>query len=382
MMTKETKWKIPLVDLKAQYAAIKEEIDAAIRRVLESCSFVGGEELERFEERFAAFCEVKYAIGVGNGTDALFLALRALGIGPGDEVIVPAFTFIATAEAVSATGARPIFVDVDEKTATLDPEAMKAAITPRTVAVIPVHLYGRAAAMEPILEIARRHGLAVVEDAAQAHGARYQGRRVGSLGTIGCFSFYPSKNLGAYGDGGAVVTNDESLARRIRMLRDHGRTQKYVHEMEGFNSRLDSLQAAILNVKLNYLEQWNRRRETIAARYQALLSNLPNIQLFAPARAEEHVYHLYVVRLKNRDYLMQEMSKKGIQTGIHYPLPLHLQPAYRSHGYREGDFPVSECLSREVLSLPMFAELEEGKQEYIVRVVQACLLGARFEGGG
>jgi len=257
---------------------------------------------------------------------------------------------------------------------------MKAAITPRTAAVIPVHLYGRAAAMEPILEIARRHGLAVIEDAAQAHGARYQGRRVGSLGTVGCFSFYPGKNLGAYGDGGSVVTNDESLARRIRMLRNHGRMEKYVHELEGYNSRLDNLQAAVLNVKLDYLEQWNRRRETIAARYRALLSNLPGIQLLAPARAGEHVYHLYVVRLKNRDYLRQEMSKKGIQTGIHYPLPLHLQPAYRNHGYREGDFPVSECLAREVLSLPMFAELEEGQQEYIAQVMQTCLLGAK--GGG
>jgi len=372
-MNRETAIRIPLVDLKAQYATIKKEIDAAITRVLESCSFVGGNELERFEERFAAFCEAKHSIGVGNGTDALFLALRALGIGPGDEVIVPAFTFIATAEAVSATGARPVFADVDEETATLDPEALKAAITARTAAIIPVHLYGRAAAMEPILEIAQQHGLAVIEDAAQAHGARYQGRRVGSFGVAACFSFYPGKNLGCYGDGGAVVTNDEALARKVRMLRDHGRVQKYVHEMEGYNSRLDNIQAAVLNVKLDHLEEWNRKREKIAGKYRDLLTDLPEVELLAPAQPFEHVYHLFVIRIKSRDDLKQKMVEKGVGVGIHYPLPLHLQPAYRKQGYGEGDFPISERLAREVLSLPIYPELTDDQQRHVVEVLERCI---------
>jgi len=370
-MSMKAKMLVPFVDLRAQYRSIREEIDAAIARVLERSAFVGGEELDRFEEHFAAFCQVKHAIGVGNATDALFLALRALGIGQGDDVIVPANTFIATSEAVSATGARPVFADVEEETATLDPVALEASITPHTVAVIPVHLYGRPARMEPILEISRRHDLAVVEDAAQAHGARYQGRRVGSWGTVACISFYPAKNLGAYGDGGAVVTSNEALARRVRMLRNHGRTEKYLHEMEGFNSRLDNLQAAILDVKLQHLEGWNQRREEIAAKYRRLLSELQGVQLLAPAEPGEHVYHLYVVRLRDRDGVRKRLAEAGIATGIHYPIPLHLQPAYRDHRYREGDFPVSERLAREVLSLPMFPELAQEAQDYVIQQIRA-----------
>lgn len=357
---------IPLVDLQAQYRSIREEIDAAIRGVLDRAGFVGGEPVRRFEARFAAFCEAKFAVGVGNGTDALFLALRALGVGRGDEVVVPAFTFIATSEAVTATGARPVFADVQRDTANLDPEAFSAAITPRTKAVIPVHLYGRPANMNRIQEVAERHGIAVVEDAAQAHGARYDGRRVGSIGTMACFSFYPGKNLGAYGDAGAVVSNDEGLAKKVRMLRDHGRTEKYLHEMEGYNSRLDTLQAAILDVKLRHLEEWNIKREQAAARYRDLLADMEGVRMLSPAAAGEHVYHLFVVCVKNRDQVLRGLADQGIAAGVHYPIPLHLQPAYARFGHKAGEFPASEQLASEVLSLPMYPELEIVQQERVV----------------
>jgi len=364
---------VPLVDLRAQYQSIREEIDAAIRGVLNRARFIGGEPVRRFEERFAAFCEAKSAVGVGNGTDALFLALKALGVGRGDEVVVPAFTFIATSEAVTATGARPLFADVQRDTGNLDPEAFRSAITPRTKAVIPVHLYGRPANMSSILDIADRHGIAVVEDAAQAHGARDDGRRVGSIGTLACFSFYPGKNLGAYGDAGAVVTNDDALAKKARILRDHGRTEKYVHRIEGYNSRLDTLQAAILNVKLGHLEEWNRRREQVAARYRDLLSDVEGVRMLAPAAEKEHVYHLFVVCVKNRDEVLRRLADRGISAGVHYPLPLHLQPAYRSFGHKAGEFPVAEELASEVLSLPMYPELTEVQQDYVVQELRMLI---------
>jgi len=362
---------VPLVDLVAQYRTIQPEIDQAVAGVIGRAAFVGGAENAEFETKFAAFCEARHAVGVGNGTDALFLALKALGIGAGQEVIVPANTFIATSEAVTAAGAKPVFVDVDEGTATISVAAFQAAITPRTAAVIPVHLYGRSADMAPIVAAAKAHGIAVVEDAAQAHGARYQGKRVGTLGDVACFSFYPGKNLGAYGDGGAVVTNDEALAKRVRMLRDHGRKSKYLHETEGHNSRLDNLQAAVLLTKLPHLQGWNEKRVALADLYRKLLEKESTLHLMAPAKAGEHVYHLFVVRTRpeHREAIQKSLSEAGISTGIHYPVPLHLQPAYSQAGYKKGVFPVTERLANEVLSLPMYAELPDATAERIAHAL-------------
>ncbi len=360
---------IPLVDLKAQYATIQEEIDAAIRRVIDKTAFIMGPEVRNFEEAFAAYCEAKHAIGVGSGTAALFLALQACGIGPGDEVITTPFTFMATAEAISQVGARPVFVDIDRDTYNIDPEQIEAAITPRTKAIMPVHLYGQPAEMDEINAIARAHGLWVIEDAAQAHGARYKGRRVGSLGDIACFSFYPSKNLGAYGDGGAVVTNHDDLAARVRLLRDHGRSSKYVHQELGWGLRLDALQAAILGAKLPHLDEWNAARRERARRYAEWLADT---EIITPAAAPhvEHVYHCYVIRTPRRDEVHDALRARGIGVGIHYPIPLHRQPAYESLGYAKGAFPISERYSEEVLSLPMYAELTEAQQQEIVSAIR------------
>jgi len=364
--------KVPFVDLRAQYDSIKHEIDAAMAGVIERTAFVGGAECKQFEEDFALFCEVDHAIGVGNGTDALFLALRALGVGKGDEVIVPANTFIATSEAVSATGATPVFVDVEPDTALIDCDAMNAAIGPRTAAVIPVHLYGRACDMTKIVELAKRHGIAVVEDAAQAHGARWNGKRVGGFGDIACFSFYPGKNLGAYGDAGAVVTDNDGLATRVRLLKNHGRDQKYLHKMEGYNSRLDNLQAAVLGVKLRHLDGWNKAREQAAGRYRELLNEVSAIRLLASAAEGQHVYHLFVVCCANRDDVRSRLRDAGVAAGVHYPLPLHLQPAYSHLRYKAGAFPQAERLAETVLSVPIYAEITEGQQ----RTVTEALLGA------
>jgi len=347
---------IPILDLKAQYLSIKNEIDAALARVLDSGQFVLGTEVAVFEEEFAAYCGAAEAVGVNSGTSALHLALLAAGVGPGDEVITVPFTFVGTAAAIEYTGARPVFVDIDLETYNLDVTRLEAAITPRTKAILPVHLYGQTADMDPILEIARRRGLLVIEDAAQAHGAEYKGRRAGSLGHLGCFSFYPAKNLGAYGEAGAVVTGNPEWARAIRLLRSWGAAKKYEHALKGYNYRLDALQAAILRVKLRHLEEWTEARRAHAAQYSRLLAaaGLPTPKELPDAR---HVYHVYTVRAACRTEVREELQQAGVQTEVHYPIPIHLQPAYAGLGYHRGDFPAAEQAAREVLALPVFPEL-------------------------
>jgi dTDP-4-amino-4,6-dideoxygalactose transaminase/carbonic anhydrase/acetyltransferase-like protein (isoleucine patch superfamily) len=365
--------KIPLVDLKAQYAGIKSEIDGAMQRVFDETDFINGSEVAEFEKSFAAFCGIESVIGVGNGTDALQIALQACGIGRGDEVITAVNTFIATSEGISAAGARPVFVDNDPQTYTIDVRKIEEKITPRTKAIIPVHLYGQPAAMDAVGEIAARNNLTVIEDAAQAHGARFKGTTVGNFGRLACFSFYPGKNLGAYGDAGAIATNDEVLAHKVRMLANHGRLKKYEHEMEGYNSRLDTLQAAILLVKLRHLGAWTEKRQRHAALYTKLLSSAPEIITPAVQPDATHVFHLYVVRVQQRDRVQQMLKDAGIATGIHYPIPLHLQPAYRHFGLPAGTFPVAERFAGEVLSLPMYPELTEEQIGFIAEtLIKAC----------
>jgi dTDP-4-amino-4,6-dideoxygalactose transaminase len=368
---------VPFVDLQAQYRAIKREVDEAIARVVESAAFILGREVEAFEAAFAGYLGAKFCVGVSSGTAAIQLAVTACGVGAGDEVIVPANTFFATAEAVSTAGATPVFVDADPVSCTIDPAKIEAAITKRTRAIIPVHLYGQAADLDPIFEIAARHDLTVIEDAAQAHGSLYKGRRVGALGRANCFSFYPGKNLGAYGEGGAVVTDDAEVARRVRLLRDHGSEQKYRHDIVGYNFRLEGIQGAVLNVKLKYLDGWNDLRRAHAARYRELLSEVSgNDDSGALALPQElpyarHIYHLYVVRTAARDDLQKHLTAAGIQTGIHYPVPVHLQPAYASLGHRAGDFPEAERQAARVLSLPMFPELTGEQIERVADAVRA-----------
>jgi dTDP-4-amino-4,6-dideoxygalactose transaminase len=358
---------IPFVDLRAQYRSIKAEIDEAIARVLETTAFVLGREVEAFEAAFAEYVGAKFCVGLNSGTAAVQLAVMACGVGAGEEVIVPANTFFASAEGVSTAAASPVFVDADPVSYTIDPAKIEAAITERTRAIMPVHLYGQTADLDPILEIANRYNLLVIEDAAQAHGSLYKEKRVGALGRAGCFSFYPGKNLGAYGEGGAVVTNDAEVARRVRLLRDHGSEQKYRHEVVGYNFRLEGIQGAVLNVKLRHLDRWNDLRRAHAARYDELLSEsgltLPREMPYA-----RHVYHLYVVQTNERDALQQRLNEAGVQTGIHYPVPIHLQPAYASMGHKVGDFPESEKQAGRVLSLPMFPELTD---EQINKVAEA-----------
>lgn len=365
---------VPFLDLKYTYMALKEELDAAYHRVMESGWYILGEEVEAFEQEFADFVGARHCVGVGNGLEALHLILRAYGIGPGDEVIVPANTYIATWLAVTYAGATPVPVEPVERTYNLDPALIEAAITPRTRAIIAVHLYGQTADMDPINEIARRHGLKVIEDAAQAHGARYKGRRAGSLGDAAGWSFYPGKNLGAFGDAGAVTTDDDDLARRVRSLRNYGSQVKYYNEFKGFNSRLDPLQAAFLRVKLPHLDAWNQRRAVIAARYLEAFANLPLILPYVPPWAEP-VWHLFVVRHPERDRLQRYLAKQGIGTLIHYPVPPHLQNAYADMGFHEGAFPITEAIHREVLSLPMGPHLSEGEQGYVINCVHSFLMG-------
>jgi len=364
--------KIPLVDLKAQYLSIKDEIDEAIQRVINKSAFILGEEVEAFEEEYAKYCGAKYCVGVASGTAALHLTLLACGIGPGDEVITTPFTFIATAEAISHCGAKPVFVDIDPQTYNIDPTKIEAAITERTRAIVPVHLYGQPADMDPILAIARRYGLKVVEDAAQAHGAEYKGKRTGTLGDVACFSFYPGKNLGAYGDAGMVVGDDEIVLPRVRSLRDHGRTSKYEHQEIGWGERLDALQAAILRVKLHYLEFWTEARRAHARCYTELLSNCNVVTPYEAAYAR-HVYHIYVIRTSRRDDLLGHLKARGIGAGIHYPVPLHRQPAYLREGYGDVRLPVVEQAAAEVLSLPMYPELGENQLGYVVEAVREFL---------
>jgi dTDP-4-amino-4,6-dideoxygalactose transaminase len=364
---------VPFVELRTQYNDIKSELHKTVTRVFEAGTFVGGEEVEGFEGEFARYCGVKFAIGVGSGTEALHLALVACGLGKDDEVITVPNTFIATTEAITLSGARPKFVDIDPESYTMDVAQLKEAITERTKAIIPVHLYGQPSNMEPILELARNYHLKVVEDAAQAHGAEYNGKKVGSFGDAACFSFYPSKNLGAYGDGGAVVTNSEEIAQRVKMLQNHGSRKKYNHEIEGLNSRLDTLQAAILRVKLRYLDRWNQKRKDIASLYNSLLKVAKGVARPKIRQGSDHVFHLYVIRIKERDPLREHLERSGISTGIHYPIPLHLQPAYGYLGITQGAYPIAEMVAKEILSLPMYPELQEEEVNVVAREIREFL---------
>jgi dTDP-4-amino-4,6-dideoxygalactose transaminase len=355
---------IPLVDLKVQYEAIKNEIDRAILNVITDGEFIGGKFVKQFEEEFAKLCRTKYCIGVGNGTDALYIVMRALDIRRGDEVITVANSFIATSEAITMTGARVIFADCDPKTHNIDIESVRAAITPRTKAILPVHLYGYPADMLALKKISEENGLFLVEDAAQAHGAEIYDRRVGTFGDAACFSFYPSKNLGAYGDAGAIVTHNEELALKCRMIANHGRIKKYDHDFEGINSRLDGLQAAILSVKLRHLEEWTEKRRTAATIYGVLLQNTEVITPLV-AQGMRHVYHQYVVRVPRRDAVRATLKEKGIDAGIHYPIALPNLKAYRYLGYTPNDFPIATQYSGEILSLPMYPELTSSQIEYV-----------------
>jgi dTDP-4-amino-4,6-dideoxygalactose transaminase len=369
---------IPLLDLRAQYQAIAPELESAALRVMRSGRYVLGDEVTEFEERYAAYTGTRHAIGVNSGTSALHLALLALGIGPGDEVITVPFTFVASVAAVMYTGATPVLVDVRADSLTMDPALLEAAITPRTKAIMPVHIYGQAADMDPILEVAARHHLPVVEDAAQAHGARDRGRRCGSIGTIGCFSFYPGKNLGALGEGGAVTTDVDAVADRIRLLRDWGAAHKYDHTVLGYNYRLDALQAALLSVKLSHLEEWNQARRVHADLYRdALESVVGDVQPVAERADAMHVYHVFAVRSPRREALRGQLSARGISTGVHYPIPVHLQEGYRL-GYGEGSFPVAEKAAKEVLSLPIHAELPPAHRQRVIDAIrEASTAGAR-----
>jgi dTDP-4-amino-4,6-dideoxygalactose transaminase len=361
---------IPFLDLKAQYLTIKDEIHDAISKVMDSTAFAGGPFVNQFEKEFAKFCDCKHAIGVGNGTDALWLSLIALGVGAGDEVITVPNTFIATAEAITYCGAQPVFVDIDEKTYTMNPSLLEAAITPKTKAIIPVHLFGQTADMDPIMAIAKARRLYVVEDACQAHGAKYKGRKAGSVGNTGCFSFYPGKNLGAYGEAGAVVTNDDTLAEKMRIFRDHGQAKKYYHSMIGWNARMDGIQGAVLSVKMKYIAEWNESRRKHAQRYNALLSTLNNVHIPYEADNAKHVYHIYAIRIQERDRFMAYLADKGISTGIHYPVPIHLQKAYSYLGLNKGTFPVAEQCALEFVSLPMFPELTSEQISYTVDAIK------------
>ena len=360
---------IPMVDLKAQYISIKSEIDAAIQRVIDNTRFIMGPEVRDFEEAFARFIGVDEAAGVASGTAALHLALLACSVGPGDEVITTPFTFYATAEAIAQAGATAVFVDIAPDTCNLDPDRIEAAITPRTKAILPVHLYGQAADMEEITGIARAHGLCVIEDAAQAHAAEYRGRRCGSIGDIACFSFFPSKNLGCYGDGGMVTSNHPELMARVRRLRDHGRVGKYEHAELGWAYRLDALQAAILNAKLPHLEAWTEQRRAAARRYDLLFADS---DIITPVERPDrrHVYYTYVIRTPKRDALVAHLTAEGIGVVVHYPIPMHLQPAYRAMNLPRGSFPVSEAAADQVLSLPLFAEITPEQQQRVVEAVK------------
>ncbi len=359
--------KVDVFSLKRQYEAIKVEVKEAVEKVMQSGAFILGQDVGLFEQEFARYCGVKYGIGVNSGTDALFLGCLACGVGKGDEVITMPYTYIATALGISMTGARPVFVDIDERTYNIDTSKIEKAITEKTRAILPVHLYGHPADMDPIIEIAGKHNLKVIEDCAQAHGALYKNKKVGGIGDTSCFSFYPTKNLGAFGDGGMVLTNSEEIKARLLLLRDYGRKGRYEHIEKGYNSRLDTLQAAILRVKLEYLDKWDENRRKNARLYTKLFKE-SNIDLVLPYEADyaKHVYHLYPVRVKNRKEVMEKLAEKGIRTLIHYPIPIHLQEVYKDLGYRKGDFPVSERCCEEILSLPMYPELSEEEIRYVV----------------
>ncbi len=370
--------KIKFMDLNAQYEENKLEINKSLNIIFNKGNFILGQEVKEFEEAFSKYCGAKFAVGVNSGTDALFLALLSLGIKKGDEVIVPAFTFIATALAVSYTGAKLVFVDIDEETYNIDIKKLEKAVTKRTKAIIPVHLYGHPVEMESVLKIAKRYNLKVVEDCAQAHGATYtfnngSKKKIGSLGDIGCFSFYPTKNLGAAGDGGIIITNDKNIYETLIKLRDYGREGRYEHIILGYNSRLDTIQAAILKIKLNSLDRYNNLRRQKAAYYNKLLSKVSNIILPQEKSYARHVYHLYVVCLKNRQEVMEQLTQKGITTLIHYPIPLHLQKVYKNLNYKKGQFPVAEKISQEILSLPFYPTIPLKEIKYVADVLQSII---------
>jgi dTDP-4-amino-4,6-dideoxygalactose transaminase len=372
---------IPMVDLAAQYARVAASVDAAMRRVVESTQFIKGPDCELFEQEFAAYCGAAHACGVANGTDAITLVLKALGVGAMDDVLTVAATFIGTAEAIVLNGARPVFVDIDPRTYTMDPDQVEAALTPRTKAILPVHLYGHPADMEPIVEIGRRHGIPVIEDAAQAHGAEMRGHKAGSMGTLACFSFYPAKNLGAYGDGGMVTSNDADLLARVRQLANHGSgAHKYDNVVIGTNSRLDTLQAAVLRVKLRHLEAWNAERHERAAAYTRALDGTPGLVLPREREGARSSWHLYTIRTADRDGLKAHLEAEGISTAVHYARPIHLQPAMAAAGGRPGDLPVSEQLCREVLCLPLYPDLPLGEVDRIAGLVRAFQEAAAVRG--
>ena len=364
---------IPFLDMKARHAPLREEFMNAIGGVIDSGNFAGGPQVERFEREFAQYCGTREVVGVGSGTEALWLTMVAMGIGPGDEVVTVPMSFAATVEAICLAGAKPVFVDINERTYTMDPSELDDAITARTKAVIPVHLFGQTADMSPILQIARKRGIRVIEDAAQAHGAEYWGRKAGSLADAGCFSFYPSKNLGAFGDGGAIATDDLMLANKLRMLRDHGQSAKNQHSLVGWNSRLDAIQAAVLNVKLRHLDQDNLKRREHARSYDHFLADLPDLITPFSAQPGGHVYHIYATLVRDRVQVIRKLEKRGIGVSIHYPTPIHLQPAYRILGYEHGDFPVTECCAEGFISLPMYPEMAPEQVAYVAAAVRECV---------
>jgi dTDP-4-amino-4,6-dideoxygalactose transaminase len=366
---------IPFLDMKARHAPLRQEFIDAICEVIDSGDFSGGAPVAAFESDFAAYCGSAHAVAVGNGTEALWLALLAMGIGPGDEVITVPMTFIATVEAILMAGATPVFVDIDELAYTMDCTALEGAVTARTKAIIPVHLFGQSADMEPILAFARKHGLRVIEDAAQAHGAEYNNRKAGTHGDVGCFSFYPAKNLGAFGEGGAIVTGDGHLAENLRVLRNHGQSRKNHHSLMGWNSRMDSIQAAVLRIKLRHLDAENEARRRNARYYDVGFADLPGVVIQECSPNQVHVYHLYVIRVHMRERLVETLTAKGIQCGVHYPVPVHLQPACAGLGFQPGDFPVSERCANEFLSLPMFPELTPEQIDFVVHAVKQTLSG-------
>jgi len=365
---------IPFIDLKVQFKQIEHEVVPMITEAMADGAFIGGEQVFSFEEEFAEYCTSKYCVAVNSGTDALRFALIAVGVGPGDEVITVPNTFIATTEAISQVGAKPVFVDVYSHTFNMDVSKLEEKISDNTKVVIPVHLYGRPADMDPIMEIAGKNGIAVIEDSCQAHGAIYKNKRAGSMSSVGCFSFYPGKNLGAFGEGGAIVTQDEAIAQKVRMIRDHGQRKKYFHDLEGYNGRLDAIQAGVLRIKLKRLDDWNKRRRQNAAYYNELLSDVPSITLPNEEEFVESVYHLYVILADDRDGLQNYLRLKDIATGLHYPLPLHLQKAYTHLGHKEGDFSVTENIADRLLSLPMFPELTREQIEYVVKSIKEYIL--------
>lgn len=360
---------IPFLDLKAQYQQIEHDVVPALTEAMQNGAFIGGPQVTKFEEEFAAFCDSAFCVGVASGTDALRFALMAADIGPGDEVITVPNTFIATTEAITQVGARPVFVDIKPDTCNMDVDKIEACITEKTRAILPVHLYGQPADMDSILKIADMRNLVTIEDACQAHGALYNGKKAGSMGIAGCFSFYPGKNLGAFGEAGAVITQSEVMAQKMRIIRDHGQEKKYYHQIEGYNGRLDAIQAAVLRIKLKQLPSWNQARQRNAGIYNELLSGIPGVNTPTEADFAKSVYHLYVIHVDDRDDLQQHLNQNGIATGLHYPLPLHLQKAYKHLGYSKGAFPVTESSAARLLSLPMFPELSKDQLKYIADTI-------------